>query len=474
MPKSYTLDERGSHEGARHDFDPYRQTMARLQSYWAAGHPCEKIELLVLGGTWSSYPEGYQRWFVLRCFEALNDFRAQRSGVEHATAINNPSRIGVSDPHPDARGRYNLLVRDERRTARSFDAHWALLEAAQEQNETALARCVGLVFETRPDHICSQELQTLRRLGATKIQLGVQSIRDTVLLANQRGHDSSATRRAFALLRQAGFKILIHWMPNLLGSTAQEDMNEYEALFDDEDFRPDEVKIYPCVLDPSAELVTAYEEGRWRPYTGDELDTLLLDALQKTPRYCRIARIMRDLPTHAGASQRGRASRRHELQDKLQMSGEILQDIRARELGARCPSGALKLVITEYGVSRGEEVFMEWVDESDHIAGFARLFLPHEDAMPCCAELEGSALLRELHIYGHASRLGHRDNRSAQHRGLGRLLIEEVCKRAAAGGYRRLSVISAVGTREYYRRRGFADGRLYQHRALGRKLAKPV
>ncbi len=472
MPKSYTLGERGSHEGARHSFDPYRQTLARLVAYRAAGQPTDKIELLILGGTWSSYPRAYQRWFVLRCFEALNAFSGSTS-ISSRVDANETGRAlpsfkvtygdSAAFSQEEGRGRYNLQLRQLGSDSSEGGASWHELEAAQRTNESASARCVGLVLETRPDHITADELVRLRRLGATKIQLGVQSIRDEILTANRRGHDVQSTRRAFSMLRGAGFKVLTHWMPNLLGSSPDADIEEYAQLFSEPAYRPDELKIYPCVLDPTAELMDEAEAGRWRAYAPDELDRVLEAALLLTPRYCRLARVMRDLPGPDASPSGKRASRRHELEKRLRNRGALLRDIRARELGARAPEGEVKLCTLEYDTSSGREVFFEWIDVGDHIAGFLRLFLPRE--APFIAELEGSALLRELHVYGRASRLGMRDRDSAQHRGLGAALIEAALTRTTRAGFKNLSVISSVGTREYYRRHGFEDGDLYQHRS---------
>lgn len=473
MPKSYTLEERGSREGARHRFDPYLQTMARLDAYRASGQPCDKIELLILGGTWSSYPIAYQRWFVRRCFDALNAFGFDEASAEpQPAAAVAPAAVTPAAVTPAAvRGRYNLLVRTQAHGAANpsttgEDLDWQALERAHRDNEHAHARCVGLVLETRPDHLDQDELRSLRRLGATKIQLGVQSVRDEILRLNRRGHDRAATEEAIASLRQMGFKVLVHWMPNLLGSSVQEDIAEYETLFVDPALRPDELKVYPCTLDPSAELMRAYREGHWRSYSAAELDRIVVSALTKTPRYCRIARIMRDLPGVEHATGGARASRRHDLEQRLRSQGAVLCDIRARELGAKAPTGELRLQQTAYDVVGGRECFLEWVDGEDRVAGFARLFLPDSTRVPACPELERSALLRELHVYGRATGLGTVDAQSAQHRGLGRALIEEAARRSTIAGFDRLSVISAVGTRPYYRDRGFTDGALYQHRPL--------
>ncbi|MBW2542479.1 MAG: radical SAM protein [Deltaproteobacteria bacterium] len=302
MPKSYLADEPGAQRAEDNRFDPYLQTWNRLRAYQSMGHPVAKVELIVLGGTWSFHPEAYQIWFAKRCFDALNDFgkgvdRRAEAGAAPARFRELPQRFDGRRPEAS----YNQLVGGLLREAHgsellhaSESASWAELEAAHRVNETAACRSVGLVVETRPDHISPEEVRRIRRLGATKVQIGLQSLSDSVLEANRRGCDVAASRRALRLLRGAGFKLHVHWMPNLLGSSAVEDADDYARLFEDPDFRPDELKLYPCSLIESAELMGNYERGEWRPYGHDELVELLADCLERTPRYCRLTRVIRD------------------------------------------------------------------------------------------------------------------------------------------------------------------------------------
>ena len=203
------------------------------------GHPTAKIELIILGGTWSFYPEAYQVWFVRRCFEALNDFGAALDGRRQGAEV----------------------------TAAGEPSDWAALEEAQCANESGESRCVGLVVETRPDRVSGEEVLRIRHLGGTTVQIGVQILSDEVLRKNRRGHDVAATRRALRLLRGAGFKLHVHWMPNLYGSSPAADIEDFDRLFSDPDFRPDEIKIYPCSLVQGVELERHYRSGSWRPYT---------------------------------------------------------------------------------------------------------------------------------------------------------------------------------------------------------------
>src|SRR5258708_21818104 len=294
MPKSYLSDEPGAQRAEQNGFDPYLQTYSRLLALYKTGHPTDKIEVIILGGTWSFYPESYQLWFVKRIFDALHDFgdgldnRAevqalldeqsgvtardngliQIDGIQFERTYNQAVQSIYREDLQRARHYADAIAEGTRQRSLIDEfATWAELEAAHRQNEEAECRCVGMVIETRPDHISIEEVLRIRRLGCTKVQIGFQSLADPVLAKNRRGHDVAATRRAVRLLRRAGFKIHAHWVPNLYGSSPEADMADYERLFADPDFCPDELKIYPCSLIASAELMQRYVEGLWRPYT---------------------------------------------------------------------------------------------------------------------------------------------------------------------------------------------------------------
>jgi elongator complex protein 3 len=434
MPKSYLADEPGAQRAEDNGFDPYRQTWNRLAAYRGIGHPVDKVELIVLGGTWSFYPEPYQTWFVNRCLDALNDFG---DGVDGRAAAGGASQRGSG----------------------------AELESAQRRNEAAACRCVGLALETRPDHVCERELLRLRRLGATKVQIGIQSLSDRVLALNRRGHDVAATRRALRLLRAAGFKIHAHWMPNLYGSSPGEDVAQFARLFDDPDFRPDELKVYPCSLIESAKLMAYYERGAWRPYTHEQLVDVVAACLRGAPRYCRLTRVIRDFSAGDIVAGSRTGNLREVAERRLRESGDSCREIRSREIRAQPLERAdLRLVATDYETSIGDEVFLEFVTPEDRIAAFLRLSLPR-DPSPV-EEIRRSALVREVHVYGASLSIGRRQAGRAQHRGLGRALVDEARARARAAGFADLAVISAVGTRAYYRGLGFRDGALYQHLKL--------
>ncbi|MFZ5881292.1 MAG: elongator complex protein 3, partial [Chloroflexota bacterium] len=397
----------------------------------AVGHPTDKIELLILGGTWSAYRRDYQEWFVRRCFEALNEPLAS----PHFPGENGETEGGLSE--------------------------------AQALNETASHRNVGLVIETRPDEITPDELRWLRHLGVTKVQMGAQSFDDHILEINKRGHDAAATRRAVSLLRAAGFKIVLHWMPNLLGATPDSDRADFARLWDG--FCPDEIKIYPNQLLANAELYEHWQRGEFKPYTTEELIHLIADVKPTIPRYCRVNRVIRDIPsTHVVEGNR-RTSLRQDVQRELQRRGRACQCVRCREVrGKPVRPDMLRLDDLVYQADGAEEHFLSYVTPDDRLAGFIRLSLPRPDApqtgledLRTPAGAGGAALVREVHVYGQSLPVGAEQDGAAQHAGLGTQLLEAAEQAARKNGFGRMAVISAVGARQYYLERGFERGQLY-------------
>ncbi|MDH5670922.1 MAG: tRNA uridine(34) 5-carboxymethylaminomethyl modification radical SAM/GNAT enzyme Elp3 [Myxococcales bacterium] len=475
MPKSYLSREPGCQRAEQNRFDPYLQTYNRLEALRAIGHPTDKVELIVLGGTFSFYPRAYQRHFVKRCFDALNDFGRGRDGraeaerqaahVEYAADGEASAAVGES-------ARYNLSVRRvlEREHGPSLlssgeSASAEELFAVQRLNEAAPCRNVGLVVETRPDRIDGAELLELRSLGCTKIQIGYQSLDDRILALNGRGHDLSAIRRATALLRRAGFKIHAHLMPNLLGADPEHDLADIARLFDDPDFRPDELKVYPCSLIDGTVLMEQYRAGRYQPYDYPQLLRVLEAALERTPRYCRLTRVVRDISAGDIVAGNRRSNFRELAERSLRARGASPVDIRAREIGSRSfDPETVRLRSTAYATSSGREFFIELESAEGWLLGFVRLSLPAAPSF--IEELGDSAIIRELHVYGAALELGSRRKGPAQHLGFGTRLLDEAAECARQAGFEHLAVISAVGTRAYYRSRGFTDGEFYQHRKL--------
>lgn len=432
MPKSYLKDEPGAARAFQNQFDPYDQVQSRLTEYQAVGHPTDKIELLILGGTWSSYRRVYQAWFVRRCYDAMNG-------------------IPKGDSTEPTEGSDESLTLELER-----------LKKAHEINENANHRNVGLVIETRPDEINAAELAWLRRLGVTKVQMGAQSLDDTVLKFNQRGHDTADTLRATTLLRAAGFKIVLHWMPNLLGATPESDRVDFQRLWS-EGYAPDEIKIYPTQLLESAELYQYWQRGEYHPYTTEELVQLIADCKTTIPDYCRVNRIIRDIPsTHVVEGNR-RTSLRQDVLAELAHRGQSCRCLRCREVRTQKVNfDTLTLQDLVYHPSKAEEHFLSFVTPEDQVAGYLRLSLPNQDAPDLdLADLKNAALIREVHVYGQSLPVGSEKTGAAQHIGLGTHLLEEAKRIALEAGFSRMAVIAAIGTRHYYEGRGFSLGELY-------------
>ena len=442
MPKSYIYDEPGCQRAERDGFDPYRQTLGRIRAFEDIGHDAGKVELLILGGTWSAYSRDYREWFVRRCFDAMNAAGGNPLGAAYVDATT--------------------------------------LAEAQAANVNAAHRNVGLVVETRPDWITPDEIRHLRRLGVTKVQIGVQSLDDEILALNKRGHDVAAVRAALGLLRTAGFKLHLHWMPNLYGATPDRDRADFARFFDDPAIRPDELKIYPCSLIGGTELYARWQAGDYTPYTLDELVELLVDVKPTIPPYTRINRLFRDIPAHHIQAGVKVSNLRQVVQDELAQRGLRCGCIRCREVKRRrVGEDEVELRVHTYDTDLTREHFLLFVTtgvgnpqgaEPGLIAGFLRLSLPLTPGAGSHAfldEIAGAALIREVHVYGPALGIGAaRDDGQAQHAGLGTQLLDAARRISREAGFRRISVIAATGTRGYYAARGFTQGELYMNGAL--------
>ena len=479
MPKSYLSGEPACQRAERNYFDPYLQVRSRLVALREMGHITDKVELIVLGGTWSDYPDAYQTWFITELFRACNDFggcpiagdapeerdrkyracgltydkdELVRRTKELQTKVNEGSLT------------YNEAIsainqRDQWRRAAAWQvADAQALAREQHANEDAAHRVVGLTIETRPDLITPESTRAMRRLGCTKIQMGIQSLDQHILDANHRHVSVEQIANAFSTLRLAGFKIQIHFMANLLGSTPQADRQDYLRLVRDERFLPDEVKLYPCCLVESSRLMQLYRSGAWQPYAEDELIDLLVADTLATPAYTRISRMIRDISTTDIVAGNKKTNLRQMVEARIMQAEGQAQEIRMREIAtSEVNPTDLRMDCVSYHTTVSREHFLQWITSDRRIAGFLRLSLP----------IEGDeAMIREVHVYGRVASLGSAAQGGAQHAGLGRQLVERACQMAQDAGYATINVISSVGTRNYYRSLGFTDGELYQHKPL--------
>ena len=491
MPKSYIWDEPACQRAEHSFFDPYLQVAVRLHVLSEMGHPTDKVELIILGGTWDDYPRDYRIWFVEQLFRALNDGDASWGRVQeirdayHAAGLaDEPDLLRDQTAATQARIdagdlTYNQAVaglyRDSPAWQRVSAGQASTLENLRAQhriNEHADHRVVGLVVETRPDAITPESLTFMRELGCTKVQIGVQGIRQDLLDRNGRGLTVDRIADAFALTRLYGFKIHAHFMVNLAGATPQTDMDDYRSFATGLAFAPDEVKLYPCALVAGTGLMRLRDEGAWRPYTRDELVDILVRDIMATSAWTRVSRMIRDIPSTDIVDGNKQTNLRQMVEGAIDRRGlrSQVREIRMREIqGERVRLDDLTLEDVPYKTTVTTEHFIQWVTPEGGIAGFLRLSLPDQAYVrDHAADLRvgvGEAMIREAHVYGRSAHLGVGDS-NAQHRGLGRRLVEEACRIARKVGCTSVNVISSVGTREYYRSLGFIDNGLYQRRAL--------
>jgi elongator complex protein 3 len=442
MPKSYLTLEPGAQRALMNKFDPYLQVKNRMQALQNIGHKTEKIELLVLGGTWSVYPRHYQEWFIKRCLDAMNEFQYKEYKYEK-NRINFDTKISEEEPSLK-------------------DWNIELLKKAQKKNEKGKYRCIGITLETRPDRISKNEVIHLRELGATKIQLGIQNTNDYILNENKRGENSEDQKKAINLLRRAGFKIQIHWMPNLYKSTPKTDKEDIEVIYSNGSYMPDEIKIYPCSVIESAELYTYWKNKKYQSYTEKDLMDVLIHAKLIVPEYSRINRLIRDIPSTYIETGNKKTNFRQIVQEEMKRRNLQCRCIRCREIRNE-KIEEIKFKKYQYETSVSKEFFLSF-NSKDKILGFLRLSIP-KDSVGYIKEIENCSIIREVHVYGKA--LGIKDKSdSTQHLGLGSRLIKEAEKISKKENFSKIAVISGIGTREYYKKRGFKLDNLYQIKIL--------
>ena len=492
MPKSYLSDEPACQRAERTFFDPYLQVAARLKALTEMGHITDKVELIILGGTWSDYSLAYQIWFVCELFRALNDgskaqnnIAKRRTQYEHAGISSDVATLKKQVAPLQER-----IANQELSYNQAFDLHYAIseawgtvatwqsatweeLETEHRTNETAHHRVVGLVIETRPERITPHHAYTLRRLGCTKVQMGIQSLDEHVRKQNNRPTTNAQIQSAFETLRLFGFKTHIHAMVNLLGATPESDKQDYLHLVEDKPFQPDEIKLYPCVLVDGTGLCAHYQDHTWKPYSEEELIEALVADTCATPAFTRISRMIRDISAPDIVAGNKKVNLRQLVENRIDTEKLSTKEIRHREVSlADIDPSTLRFEIVSYETTVTTEHFLQWVTPEGKIAGFLRLSLPHQGALSALAAAlpesplaEGEAMIREVHVYGRVAKLA-KQGAGAQHHGLGTQLVEKACEIASRSGYTHLNVISAIGTRGYYRKLHFYDNGLYQQRSL--------
>jgi len=461
VPQSYTGKEPAAMRGIRNHFDSYLQVMNRLEQYICSGHSPDKMELIIMGGTFPSFDRRYQEEFVMYAFKAMNDFSRmfyRRSGgfdfIGFKKFFELPGEVGSAE-----------------RTRRIHEKLLCIkgksnLKKEQKKNETAGIRCIGLTIETRPDYSSLDHGNHMLELGATRVELGVQSLYDDVLVHIKRGHDLQASIDATRTLKDLGFKINYHIMPGLPGSNIERDKEMLKALFLDDRFRPDMLKIYPCMVIPGSELYNEWEKGSFQAMSTAQAARLIADWKPNVPAYCRIMRVQRDIPTDAVSAGVDLTNLRQIVQKQMVEKNIFCGCIRCREIGRNKPKGGVGIKTLEYTASGGDEFFIA-AESGRALLGFCRMRFPSQ-----CLRKEiiiGSALIRELHVYGEAAGIGRIGK--IQHRGLGKKLLSKAESIAIKHGKRKMVIISGVGAREYYRKLGYVRQGPYMTKYLLRDSA---
>ena len=394
-------------------YKAYEQVKSRLKAFNLMNHPTDKIEMIIMGGTFLSYPVKYQKEFVKGCYDALNGKKS------------------------------------------------ASLEAAKKLNEKSRHRCIALCIETRPDYCSDKDIKRMLEFGATRVELGVQAIDDKIYEKVNRGHKVQDVVDTTKRLRNAGFKIGYHLMPGLPGSNLKKDLAMFKKIFSEGDFKPDQIKIYPCQVIRGSHLEKDFFEGKFKPYTLKQTEKLLLDIFKIIPEYCRVMRVMRELPPEFIVAGTTRISLRKDVTEKLIKEKSKIKEIRFREVGfaqqyMKYIDTKIKLKKTEYDSADGKEIFIEAVNKDNILFGLLRLRFPNQEDVKI-KELKDSGIIRELHVYGKAVQIGKKgQDKLEQHRGIGKELMnyaEDYVKEKTK--LKNVAVISGVGVRDYYRKLGY-------------------
>jgi elongator complex protein 3 len=427
VPQSYTGFEPAAMRGLQNEFDPYLQVRKRIQQLMAIGHKVDKAELIIMGGTFPATPPDYQSWFVQRCLDAI----AEKDS--------------------------------------------ASLEEAKRNAEAGKIRNVGITVETRPDWAKEKQVDNMLEMGVTRVEMGVQCPSDRVYSLVGRKHSVTDVVEATRIMKDSGLKIAYHMMPGLPGTDQEQDVEAFRKIFNDAMFKPDMIKIYPCLVLKNTKTYEWYAEGRYRPYANEEAVDLIAEVKKMTPPWVRIMRVQRDIPAQLIVAGVNKSNLRQLVQKRLRQDGFRCRCIRCREVGHRMRTDNVKpdlekveIFTTRYEASKGEEIFVSVEDpEDDVLIGYLRLRVPSEDAHRTEVKAAPCSIVRELHVYGSLVPVGGHLAKAWQHKGYGGILLNEA-ERISRDDYsfKKILVISALGTKQYYKRFGYDYDGVYMSKAL--------
>ena len=439
VPQSYTGKEPATMRAIRNNYDAYLQVFNRLEQYILLGHYPEKIELIVMGGTFPSFPIRYQNKFIRDSFSAINDFG--KLFIKN-NQINFKKFLNFFEL--DAENEMNKEEKINKKILKVKAKNKHSLKQAQIKNEKANVRCIALVIETRPDYCKQPHIDRMLEQGCTRVELGVQSVYPNVLKKIKRGHTIQDSIEATKLMRNSGLKVGYHIMPGAPESNPKKDIEMFKILFSNEDFKPDALKIYPCMVMPNTELYKDYKARKYKPLNTEQAAELIAEAMRYIPEYCRVMRVQRDIPTFMTTAGVKKTNLRQYIEKILQKKNIIERDIRARQIREQEIKNP-ELHKIEYQASQGKEIFLS-IEEENKLIAFLRLRITKD-----------KAIVRELHVYSPTAKIGEKHEKSHQHKGFGKQLLKEAEKIAK----KELIITSGIGVKEYYKKLGYKKQGVY-------------
>jgi elongator complex protein 3 len=426
VPQSYTGFEPAAMRALQNDFNPFLQVKSRISQLRAIGHNVDKIELIIMGGTFPATPSDYQVWFVQRCLDAITG--------KDSTCI----------------------------------------EEAKKNAERSRIRNVGITVETRPDCAKEAHVDSMLNMGVTRIEMGVQNPDDKIYHLVGRTHTVRDVTESTRIIKDAGLKTVYHLMPGLPGSSRRKDLRAFKSIFTDPRFKPDMIKIYPCLVLKKTRTYEWYREKMFKPYTNEEAADLIAEIKRDVPRWIRIMRVQRDIPAQLIVAGVNRSNLRQLVKQKMAEKGTKCSCIRCREVGHQTDSKLnpdpeeVNVLTTRYNASEGEEIFVSAEDQKkDVLIGYLRLRIPSEKAHRWEVKSKPCSIVRELHVYGLLVPVGKHFDEAWQHKGYGNVLLakaETITKEDY--GLKRILVISALGTKQYYKRLGYEYDGVYMSKTL--------
>ena len=458
---SYTGKEPASMRAIRNDYSAYLQVMNRLEQYHALRKEVEKIELIIIGGTFPSFDVNYQNEFIKEALQAMNDFSEMfynKNKFNRKKFMKFFELLGdFSNKERVERIKKELLEHKKETT----------LEKEQLRNENAKIKNVTMAVETKPDWCFENEINNMLNQGVTRVELGVQTIKNDTLKFINRGHNLNDTKKAIRLLKDAGYKVGFHWMLGLPNTTREEDIEMFKELFSNSSYKPDALKIYPCMVFKNTPLYRIWEKGDFEPVTTEEAASRIVEMKKYIPKYCRVMRVQRDIPTYRREAGVDRTNLRQIIHEKMKKENLKCNCIRCREpMNKEIKWDNVKLNRIDYDNCGGKEIFLSFEDvKNDIILGFLRLRIPNKSFRE---EInENTAIVREMHVYGTAAAIGEKGE--VQHRGLGKKLLKEAEKISLEEFNRKKVVVtSGIGARPYFRELGYIRDGPYMSRVLNK------